>query len=175
MGTKKTGGRHIVTIPEATIKHRLPGRLRLCIPARKGDLSYFKTVETRLREVSAWKKINSSPLTGSLVIEDDTLDMDAVSDAAESNALFSVQVSAIAHKPFAKRIVDSISGFNHWIKSLSDGSLDLPGILFLILIVFGLWELARGNLRRPPWYTALWYAFGLFSKTLLDEFNHDNA
>jgi hypothetical protein len=29
-------------------------------------------------------------------------------------------------------------------------------------------EIMRGNFRMPPWYTAFWYAFGLFTKSMLD-------
>jgi hypothetical protein len=47
--------------------------------------------------------------------------------------------------------------------------LDLPGMIFLSLLAVGLWELAIGNFKRPPWYTAFWYAFGLFSKAIFDE------
>jgi hypothetical protein len=77
-------------------------------------------------------------------------------------------------KPFVKRIVDPVRDANRSIHVLSGGVVDLPGIIFLLLLASGLWELAIGNFKRPPWYTALWYAFGLFSKTLFDELNQEN-
>jgi hypothetical protein len=46
--------------------------------------------------------------------------------------------------------------------------VDLPGMVFLSALLIGLYELARGNFRPPPWYTAFWYAFGVYSKSLMD-------
>jgi hypothetical protein len=162
-------------LPQATIKHRLQGRLRLCISAHKGDKNYFKRVEERLGEKLAYQRILASATTGSLLIEDDNLDLDTVTAAAEAYQLFFVHKDRVTPKPFAKRIVEPLSCTNQIIKSMSDGVLDLPGMIFLTLIGTGLWELVRGNFKFPPWYTALWYAFGLFSKTLWDELNRDNS
>jgi hypothetical protein len=161
-------------VPEATIKHRIAGRLRFQIESRKGDVTYFKHVETRLRETLAYRTITASPLTGSLVIEDDALDESTVYTAVGEQGLFSISSAILTPKPFVKRIVDPVRSANRSIHVLSGGVMDLPGIIFLLLLASGLWELAIGNFKRPPWYTALWYAFGLFSKTLFDELNQEN-
>lgn len=160
-------------IPEASIKHRIAGRLRLQIESRKGDSTYFEKVESRLIEVLSYHKIAASALTGSLVIEDDALDVEKVRVAAGDHQLFSISSAVLPPRPLAKRIVDPIRGANRRIDELSGGVLDLPGIVFLFLLAFGLLELVRGNFRRPPWYTAFWYAFGIFSKTIFDELNSD--
>jgi hypothetical protein len=161
-------------LPEARIKHRIAGRLRFQIESRKGDAPYFDDVETRLRQTLAYRTVTASPLTGSLVIEDDTLDESTVYNAVESHGLFTISPDESKPQPFVKRIVGPVRVVNRSIHVLSGGVLDLPGILFLLLLASGLWELAIGNFKRPPWYTALWYAFGLFSKTLFDELNQDD-
>jgi len=162
-------------LPQATIKHSVQGRLRLSISAHKRDSDYFEKVKERLGTALAYQRITASALTGSLLIEDKNLDLDKVTAAAETNQLFSVHSGRLAPKPFAKRIVEPIGATNQLINSMSDGVLDLPGLIILALIGTGLWELARGNFRLPPWYTALWYAFGLFSKTLWDELNRNKS
>jgi hypothetical protein len=161
-------------IPEASIKHRLAGRLRFQIESRKGDAAFFDTVENRLSETLAYRRVTCSALTGSLVIEDDALDETAVYDAVMNHGLFSISSAELTPKPFVKRIVDPVRDANRSIHVLSGGVVDLPGIIFLLLLASGLWELAIGNFKRPPWYTAFWYAFGLFSKTLFDELNKEN-
>jgi hypothetical protein len=161
-------------VPEATIKHRIAGRLRFQIESRKGDATYFNHVETRLREALAYRTITASPLTGSLVIEDDALDESTVYTTVGNQGLFSISFATLTPKPFVKRIIDPVRVVNRSIHVLSGGVVDLPGIIFLLLLASGLWELAIGNFKRPPWYTAFWYAFGLFSKTLFDELNKEN-
>jgi hypothetical protein len=46
---------------------------------------------------------------------------------------------------------------------------DLTSALFAALVIFGISELIRGHWKTPPWYTAFWYAFGGYSKVLLDQ------
>jgi hypothetical protein len=160
-------------IPEATIVHRLPDRLRLKIGSQRGNADYFQDVENRLGEALACRRIAGSACTGSLVIEDEQLDFERVCKTAGDLQLFSVDRKGLRPIPLAKRITDPIRGANRQLYLFSGGVLDLPGIIFLLLIAFGLYELARGNFRRPPWYTFFWYAFGLFSKILLDQFADD--
>lgn len=156
-------------VPVATIKHRLEGRLRLQILSRKGDTAYFAMAASRLKAVLPYRIIATSALTGSLLIEDEACDLDAVRNAADAQGLFSIRAAALPTQSLAQRIVLPISGANRRLNELSGGVLDLPGMIFLSLLAFGLWELAIGNFKRPPWYTAFWYAFGLFSKAIFDE------
>jgi len=39
----------------------------------------------------------------------------------------------------------------------------------LSLLGLGLYQILRGNFRAPPWYTAFWYALGIFTKSLSDK------
>ena len=40
--------------------------------------------------------------------------------------------------------------------------MDLAGILLLFLLIAGMTEILRGKIQMPPWYTAFWYAFGIY-------------
>jgi hypothetical protein len=149
--------------------------LRLQIRSRRGDAGYFEKVAGRLKEALPSHRIAASALTGSLLIEDEAVDWDVLKTAAEDHALFSIRASdALPRQSLAGRIAVPVRGANRRLISLSDGLLDLPGLVFLSLLAFGLWELAIGNFKRPPWYTAFWYSFGLFSKTLIDELKRED-
>jgi hypothetical protein len=160
-------------VPEATIKHRMEGRLRLKIASRRGDAAYFESIRSHLKEKMACDRIAFNAVTGSVTIEDADLDVDKLRTVAHEKGLFSVAATVASPQPVAKRVVSPIRNANQAIKSFTDGVIDLPGIFFLTLICLGLIELARGGFKRPPWYTAFWYAFGVFSKTLLDEFDNE--
>lgn len=147
--------------------------MRLKIASRRGDAAYFESIRSHLKEKMACDRIAVNAVTGSVMIEDAGLDIDKVRTVADENGLFSIATTVASPLPVAKRVVSPIHNANQAIKSFSDGVIDLPGILFLALICLGLFELARVGFKRPPWYTAFWYAFGVFSKTLLDELDSD--
>jgi hypothetical protein len=46
--------------------------------------------------------------------------------------------------------------------------VDVEVIVFLLLVGFGIYDLLRGDLRRPAWYTAFWYASEVFNKYISD-------
>lgn len=147
--------------------------MRLHIPSRKGDSAYFEKVKHHLKEVLSYQCISTSPLTGCIVIEDSDVDEEKLRDVADRYQLFKVVTNMPAPAPMAKRFTAPIGRANRSITEFSGGTVDLPGILFLILLAFGMWELAIGNFKRPPWYTAFWYAFGLVSRSLYDELNSE--
>lgn len=164
-------------LPTAIITHRLPGRVRLHIDSRKGDAAFFQSAERRLKEALAYRHVAGAAITGSLVVADDQLDVGRLRRTGQELALFTVSDHEVIVRPvpLAQRMVAPLRWTNHQINRLSEGALDLTGALIIGLIGFGLLELARGDFRRPPWYTLFWYAFGLFSKTLFDELSNAAA
>jgi hypothetical protein len=55
------------------------------------------------------------------------------------------------------------------LKRLTSGEVDIPSLVFLGLVVSGIYEIARGNLVMPAWYTAFYYALQVFSRGQIDE------
>lgn len=160
-------------LPEAIIKSRLAGRLRFQIRSQKGNLNYFQNVERCFEASLPEHRITVSALTGSVVIQSSELNVDELIAVADQHQLFSTRLEGEPALPLAKRVALPIQSANRHIRTLSDGTLDLSGAIFIGLLVFGMWELAIGNFKRPPWYTMFWYAFGLFSKTIFDELRTD--
>ena len=64
---------------------------------------------------------------------------------------------------------DSVSGqfaaLNDRVREVTGEGFDLPGLALLALVVSGVYQIARGNFTAPAWYTAFWYALGLFGKS----------
>ncbi|MBH5397556.1 hypothetical protein HZZ13_07080 [Bradyrhizobium sp. CNPSo 4010] len=54
--------------PIATIQHQIPGRLRLRISARRGDVSFFQGIVQALSQLPGVDKLDAIPLTGSIII-----------------------------------------------------------------------------------------------------------
>lgn len=65
-------------LPEARIAHRMNDRVRFRIPDLKGDVDYFAGAAKRLADAFQPERLEANPRTGSLLIVDAELDIDAV-------------------------------------------------------------------------------------------------
>ena len=153
-------------IPDAFITHRMAGRLRLRVPSRKGDLVYFASVRDALSSVKGVDSIEVSPMTGSVLMRM-SAPFEAI-DAARPADLFNV-VEAPQAAEGATGLQTSVSALfgsiDDRIKSVTGKGVDLAGLAFLGLVAAGIYQIARGNFTAPAWYTAFWYAFGVFGKS----------
>src|SRR5260370_19305094 len=55
-------------IPVAYIEHQLPGRVRLRVPSRRGEVPFFETVVRELSKHPAMHELTATPLTGSITL-----------------------------------------------------------------------------------------------------------
>jgi hypothetical protein len=55
-------------IPVAYIEHQLPGRVRLRVPSRCGEVPFFEKVVRELSKLPAMRELTASPLTGSITL-----------------------------------------------------------------------------------------------------------
>jgi len=55
-------------IPVAYIEHQLPGRVRLRVPSRRGEVPFFEKVVRELSKHPAIRELSATPLTGSITL-----------------------------------------------------------------------------------------------------------
>ena len=55
-------------IPEATVRHALPGRIRLRIAAMRRDRAYFDDLSQSLQATQGIRTVTASPVTGSVMV-----------------------------------------------------------------------------------------------------------
>ncbi len=153
-------------LPTATVVHHARNRLRLRIPTRRGDNDFFsKAAETLAGELQA--DVKDNPATASILIIGSDLSVDRVA-AAGDEKLFHIESPRRPRPSPATLVTTPVSSANRALTAASGGVLDLPNAMFLLLVGFGIYELVLGNFKKPPWYTAFWYAFGVLSKSLMD-------
>lgn len=75
--------------PIATIQHQIPGRLRLRIPARRGDVSFFHHIVQALSKLPSIAELSAIPLTGSIIIRHSG-SAQAIAAAATEQGLFEI-------------------------------------------------------------------------------------
>lgn len=150
----------------AVIAHACTGRLRIRVPDRRGDLRYFENVRKAALK-SSIEVIRVNAFTGSILFHGRQATESAVAEFGSVNDLFAIY-AALPAPSLAKRISAPLTTCNRSLQQWSAGQIDLPGAFFILLLFIALFEIARGRFRTPPWYTAFWYAFGLFTKALID-------
>ncbi|MFH0729527.1 MAG: hypothetical protein V2B19_24705 [Pseudomonadota bacterium] len=156
-------------IPKAELPSCTSHRLRLRIPSRRGDDVFFQDLTQRwLREFPSSEAV-ANPLTGSLLVIGAPPATDAVAEFGRRLSLFDLKPAVALSRSWAGSVEATILAFNRKIEQGSGGLLDLTSALFAALVIFGISELIRGHWKTPPWYTAFWYAFGVYSKVLLDQ------
>ena len=160
-------------ISEATICHFTNGRLRLKIVGRREDHRYFQSVQEKLHK-AGYVKTGVNSLTGSIVLESENISVEEVFEFGKKTKLFALKKEPEVRKPLFRKITMPFSEINADLKKVSGGDIDLPIAIFILLLSFGVIEILRGNFKMPPWYTALWYAFGVFSKSIFDSRQKNN-
>jgi hypothetical protein len=153
-------------IPEAYVSHRAPRRLRIRIPSKKGNSSLFSTLLDRLAECPDIEEVKANPQIGSALIMGDAK---VVADFAKKNELFHLKPVRRPRKTFFADVAHTFRMYDKNLKKVSGGELDIPSLVFLSLLISGIWQIAKGNIGMPAWYTAFYYALGVFTHTQVDE------
>jgi hypothetical protein len=138
------------------------------MPACKGNVAFFAELCDKLEGLKQFEKVESNVTTGSVLLVKEGLDVYRLVHDAVEERLFHLIPEETQPVPLAEKVTVPITALSRQIRDFTGGELDLPGTIFIGLLIFGLYELARGNFKVPPWYTAFWYSFGIFSKSMID-------
>jgi hypothetical protein len=134
------------------------------IPARKGDAPYFSQLYSELTQCQGIVTCEVNPITGSVLLIHN-LDLGSIAEYTREHNLFVVREPNQSPTSMHTQVASSLSDMNNRIRSLTSGGADLWDLAFVALLGSGLYQIARGNVAAIPWYTAFWYAFGVFKGT----------
>lgn len=142
--------------------HQSPGRLRLRIPARRRDHEFFDAVAEIVSACEGVTSVTTNPLTGSILIRY----TGALDDLVAYAGLFGLlpQEAAEPSAPAAAaagRTGDHAEAPLDQLLSVFAGTgaagLDLSRPIAAAFLIFGLVQLAQGNIMAPA-VTLFWYA-----------------
>ncbi|MBF0565424.1 MAG: hypothetical protein HQK89_09285 [Nitrospirae bacterium] len=150
----------------AFITHNINGRLRLRVPSKKGDAHFFESVRSRLATLEGVASVEINPQTTSVLVMHSTSTTGIVEHLKGLLRLNDPLQAGKANANVSELISELVKKANDGTKEITGKGLDIPRVAFLSLLSFGLYQLNRGNFVVPPWYTAFWYAHGIFTKYL---------
>jgi hypothetical protein len=155
-------------LPEALLCHSSPGRLRIRIRQKRGDGAFFQRVKEALAAHFGYAEVAANPVTASLLLKDPRVSAKDVAAFAREAGLCALDLTPGPRRQGVQNIISPLRTADARLRQISGGTLDVPSGVFVALVVYGVVEILRGNFQAPPWYTAFWYAFGVFTKTLVD-------
>lgn len=165
---------------QAYVTHRIPGRLRLKIPAAKGRPDLLEQVAAAARSANDIKKVEYNPVTGSVLIHHSPgayRSLEALgSILGDSNPRVSVHTrrppnrgrSAGARSSgrtgpsvAAKAITSFFKNVDREIREATDNEIDLKVLLPLTAGILGFFA-SRRKAATPLWLTLMIFAFHSF-------------
>lgn len=132
-------------LPSAQVEHEIAGRMRLRIPARRGDLAFFASLEHRLGDAAWLRRVRTNWRTGSVLLLYEGGANDLVAFAKDAQ-LFAIEPAP----PVARRGTRASEG-----PRLHPLSLAAAGFAGL-----GIYQAARGHLLGSA-AESLWHAYTL--------------
>jgi hypothetical protein len=140
---------------KAHICHLIPGRVRLRIPNRRGDIKYFTVLHRKLAVLDGVQVVVVNPSTSSLLISH-SLAVNRLIEYAKAENLFEVTPDKPS-APVSEIISGQALSVNQRLRALSFGRLDLSSLAFLVFLCLAIVQILRGQFLVPA-TTLLWYA-----------------
>ena len=147
------------------VVHRIPGRLRVRVPAA-GDTEGLSEAVAALPGVTSatW-----SPLTRGLLVlydrerADEAAIVAAVADHAQLDVSSPAEPSANGHRPTLTGTVTSLFGaVDARVTGATRGAITLGVLVPAMLTLWAAREIVSGRAAPLRWSSALWYAHSLF-------------
>jgi len=163
---------------DAYVHHHIPGRLRIRVPAAKGQEELLRELSSAIAKAPGISEVEYNPVTGSILIQYSRLEHSSLDslDAGLSASAVPIVVKKVlpvehlshdrrhqrGRRSLAATKVDSFfKQLDSEIRNATDDELDLKFILPLVVGVLGIFSL-RYSSTTPLWLTLLIFAFHSF-------------
>lgn len=134
-------------LPRARVSHRLPGRVRLRVPQRRGEADWFADTVLELAMARGVKAAKGDHRLGSLLIVHEA-PLEQIAATARRRGLFDLVDLEPAIEPLTLRAGSELAGLEAGMRALTGGT-DGRSLLFAFLLVSALIQLARGAVLPP--------------------------
>ena len=156
------------SLPVARISHFTARRLRIKVPEKRRNTDFFAVVAERLATWESVERVETNPLTASILIHFSDPER-LFLEAAVKNDLFDIDFDSAFRDSAAPAVTEvavrSFETADHALRRWTQNQIDMRGVLFILLLAGGVFQLVRRRLDAPA-PTLLWYAgdlIGLWS------------
>ncbi|MCI4624540.1 MAG: hypothetical protein L3V56_01110 [Candidatus Magnetoovum sp. WYHC-5] len=153
-------------LPYAQIVHKTKDRLRLKIADKRGNYAFFSESAEKIKALDGIKEISFNPATGTILLTF-TKDADTTFKELMTIGVFTTNTAEVSYE-IAKKPTEQVGRYfgilNDKMKEITSGDISFGDLAFLSLFFNGIYQFVRRDITMPPWYTSLWYAYGVFSR-----------
>lgn len=144
---------------KAHVVHHIPGRVRLRIPAKRRDHTYFADVKAKLESVPSIHGVEVNPASASVLVRYAGPLTSLLVEAAAAGLYELAEVSDELPPvpPVADKLVDRLLDLDQQIAQSSGGSLNGRSVVLIALLLAAGMQLYRGQFLGPA-VPLLWYA-----------------
>jgi copper chaperone CopZ len=156
------------------LRHAIPGRIRLRIPAIKGEPGLSREVQRQLSALPVIRRVEVNPVTGSVLVLYDPADSAAIAQLGrmmipglDLDAMPGPDDLTAADGNGSGSTAESVAEFgrrlNEKVQVATGHAADLKFLVPASLLVGGLVRLiASRKVPSPTWYDLIWFAFGTY-------------
>jgi hypothetical protein len=146
----------------AYVAHALPGRIRIKVPACRGQETVLAGFAEILSRAEGVLEVVANPRTGSLLVHHTArVGVGDIGAFAARHRLFRLAEPVL---PVPRDVPEMVrlggATLNAGLRSLTHGEVDIRTASFVALVVMALIQLARGQVMAPA-TTLLWTAYEL--------------
>jgi hypothetical protein len=137
----------MTTLPLAHVVHAAPGRLRMRVPAMRGDSAYFAGLTRSIERVEAVGNVYANSLTGSILIEGSSLSVTQLRRLARTRHWFEILDAPVREAEIGAALETLLQNSTH----------ELLRAVPLAALALALVQFGRGRVL-PPAVSLLLYA-----------------
>ena len=156
-------------VPAAHISHQTSQRLRIKIPSKEGDASYFLSLKNLFSRYKGIERLEVNSVTGSALFVH-TVGQKSILKYAETNNLFRLananKLSSLRGTTLSTTISETFKSMNNKVKEFTGGDADIPVAAVVSLLGIGIYQIGRGKAMSLSWHVAFWYALNIFLQSL---------
>ncbi len=156
------------SLPAARISHFTARRLRIKVPEKRRDTDFFDAVAEQLATWESVERVETNPLTASVLIHFSDPETTIPRGGRQKRLVrhrFRRRVRGLGSARHPEAAVRSFETADHALRRWTQNQIDMRGVLFVLLLAGGIFQLLRRRLDAPA-PTLLWYAgdlIGLWS------------
>jgi hypothetical protein len=136
--------------------HSIPGRIRFRIPERRRDRAFFGEIEKHLAGLKGVSKVETNPMTGSVLLHFDGA-IDQLLAKALGSPLGTMVEFVPSSPPVARRMRAEVGAVDRAIHRFTNGELDLSTVSLVALLAMAGVRIVRGQ-QPVTSVSLLWYA-----------------
>lgn len=154
----------------AYVAHIALGRIRIKVPAKRGDNDYFSKLEANLKNCPDIVSVRINPLAASvLVVRNSNGDLKTLADFARKHRLFALKnETPPPERTVGEILAKRMETLDNLLSAGSRGRLDGQSALLLTFIALGLAQTWRGQIAQPA-VGFLWYIMEILKDIRLSQ------